>query len=200
MSIKAVAQFTGLHWTTVKQIEKTYLLKKHKKPSLKNARYLGIDEVYLGRTLGYITVVRDLESGAVLFIGKGKGGDALKAFERRIRLKAKQIKAVTMDMSNAYSAWLNKVLPQAEIIYDHFHVIKLMNERMDNLRRNTMNKLSEEQKKELKGKRFLLLRNQENLSEDATKELKKLCVEFEDLGTTSMMKEFLRNIYKMACY
>jgi transposase len=198
MSISAVAQFTGLHWTSVKEIEKTYLLKKHKKPALRKVRYLGIDEVYLGRKLDYIAVVRDLESGAVLFIGKGKGGDALEAFEKRIRSKAKQIKAVTMDMSNAYSAWVSKILPESEIIYDHFHVIKLMNDRMDNLRRSTMNKLAEDQKKELKGKRFLLLRNQENLSRTATEELKNLRLEFEDLGTTSMMKEYLRNIYKMA--
>ena len=198
MSISAVARFTGLHWESVKEIEKTYLLKKYKKPRLGEVQYMGIDEVYLGRTLGFITVVRDLESGAVLFIGKGKGGDALELFQKRIKSKAKQIKAVTMDMSNAYSAWVANVLPEAEIIYDHFHVIKLMNDRMDGLRRSTMNKLAEKQKKELKGKRFLLLRNQENLSCEAAYELKKLRFEFQDLGTASMMKEYLRNIYRMA--
>jgi len=46
-----------------------------------------------------------------------------------------------MDMSSAYSAWVGKVLPDSDIVYDLFHVIKLMNERMDNLRRSTMNKL-----------------------------------------------------------
>ena len=173
MSIQAVAKFTGLHWDSVKQIEKSYLLKKYKKPRLGEVQYLGIDEVYLGRTLGYISVVRDLQCGAVLFIGKGKGGDALEPFTKRIRSKAKQIKAVTIDMSNAYRSWVTETLPAAEIIYDHFHVIKLMNQRMDGLRRSTMNKLADEQKKEL---RF----------------------EFEDLGTASMMKEYLRNIYKMA--
>ncbi|MFQ3224306.1 MAG: transposase [Lentimonas sp.] len=190
--------FTGLHWDSVKQIEKTYLLKKHKKPALTQVRYLGIDEVYLGKKLGYITVVRDLLSGAVLFIGTGKGGDALQAFRKRIGRKAKQIKAVRVDMSNAYSAWVAEVLPHSEIFYDRFHVIKLMNERMDNLRRSTMNKLAEEQKKELKGKRHLLLRNQENLPNEAARELKKLRFEFEDLGTASLMKEYLRNSYRMA--
>jgi transposase len=142
--------------------------------------------------------VRDLLSGAVLFIGTGQGGDALQAFRRRIGRKAKQIKAVRIDMSNAYSAWVTEVLPHSEIIYDHFHVIKLMNERMDNLRRSTMNKLAEEQKKELKGKRYLLLRNQENRSNEAVRELKKLRFEFEYLGTASLMNEYLRNIYRMA--
>jgi transposase len=95
--------------------------------------------------------VRDLLSGAVLFIGTGQGGDALQAFRKRIGRKAKQIKAVRIDMSNAYSAWVAEVLPHLEIIHDHCHVIKLMNERMDNLRRSTMNKLAEEQKKEVSG-------------------------------------------------
>ena len=73
-----------------------------------------------------------------------------------------------------------------------------MNERMNNLRRSTMNKLEDEQKKELKGKRFLLLRNEESLSTDAAEELKKLRFEFKDLGTASLMKEYLRNVYRLA--
>ena len=198
MSISAVAELTGLHWDTVKNIEKVYLARKYAKVSLRSVRRLGIDEVYLGRKFGFITVVRDLEKGTVLFVGKGKGGDALEPFKSRLRRRAKQIQAVAIDMSNAYAAWLKEVLPDSEIVYDHFHVIKLMNQRMDKLRRSTMNKLEEEQKKELKGKRYLLLRNQESLSAQAKQELKKLRLEYADLGTASLMKEYLRNIYRIA--
>ncbi len=198
MSITAVARHTGLHWQSIKDIEKTYLSRKYHKVRLGAVRWLGIDEVYLGGRLGYITIVRDLQRGSVLFIGKGKGGDALKPFERRIRKKARLVEAVTIDMSNAYAAWISVVLPDAQIIYDHFHVIKLMNERMDGLRRSTINKLAQEQKKELKGKRYLLLRNQEKLSAEAANDLKKLRFEYKELGTASMMKEYLRNIYKLA--
>lgn len=198
MSISSVADLTGLHWQTVKEIEKRYLAKKYAKVRLGALRYLGIDEVYLGRIFNFITVVRNLETGDVLFIGKGKGGEALEPFRRRLRSKAPQIEAVAIDMSNAYAAWLSEVVPDAEIVYDHFHVIKLMNERMDALRRSTMNKLLEEQKKELKGKRYLFLRNQENLKIEAAQELKRLRFEYKDLGTASLMKEYLRNIYKLA--
>ena len=198
MSIRAVAQLTGLHWQSVKNIEKTYLAHKYSKPSLRTVKRLGIDEVYLGRKLGFITVVRNLENGAVLFVGKGKGGDALEPFKSRLRRRAKQIEAVAIDMSNAYAAWMGKVLPNAEVVYDHFHVIKLMNERMDTLRRTTMNKLEEEQKKALKGKRFLLLKNYESLKDSAKEELEKLRLEYKDLGTASLMKEYLRNIYRLA--
>lgn len=112
MSIRDVARFTGLHWDTVKDIEKAWLEKKYKRIRLNEVSILGIDEVYLGKKLGYITIVRDLESGAVLYVGKGKGVDALKKFRKRIKRQAKHIVAVAIDMSNAYSAWVNEVLPQ----------------------------------------------------------------------------------------
>ena len=198
MSIRAVAQFTGLHWQSVKNIEKAYLAYKYAKPSLRKVKRLGIDEVYLGRKLGFITVVRNMENGSVLFVGKGKGGDALEPFKARLRRRANQIEAVAIDMSNAYAAWIEQVLRTAEVVYDHFHVIKLMNERMDALRRATMNKLEEAQKKALKGKRFLLLKNYESLQASAKEELQKLRFEYKDLGTASLMKEYLRNIYRLA--
>ncbi|VGO19566.1 ISL3 family transposase [Pontiella sulfatireligans] len=198
MSISAAAKFTGLHWETVKNIEKAWLKKKYKRVRLDDVAYLGIDEVYLGKRLGYITVVRDIDSGAVLFIGKGKGGDALKKFRKRIKRKAKQIKAVAIDMANSYSAWVAEVLPDADIVYDHFHVIKSMNDKLNTLRRSTMNRLEDDQKKELKGKRFLLLRNEESLSEESKEELEELRERFEDLGLASAMKEYLRNIYRIA--
>ena len=88
---------------------------------------------------------------------------------------------LVQTMSNAYAAWLREVIPQAQIVYDHFHVIKLMNERMDALRRKTMNELAEEQKKELKGKRYLLLRGQENLTPNAEEDLQKLRLQYKDL-------------------
>ena len=198
MSIKDVAELTGLHWETVKNIEKKWLEKKYKRVKLGEVRYLGIDEVYLGKKFKYITIVRDLISGSVLFVGKGKGRDSLKKFRKRLKRKAHQIKGVAMDMSNAYSAWVAEVLPDADIIYDHFHLVKLMNDRMNQLRRSTMNQLEEDQKKELKGKRFLLLRNEENLDTEAQEELKKIRETYADLGVASAMKEALRNIYKMA--
>ena len=73
-----------------------------------------------------------------------------------------------------------------------------MNERMDALRRSTMNALEAEQKKELKGKRYLFLRNEETLDPKASQELKKLRFEYQDLGTALLMKEYLSNIYKIA--
>lgn len=88
----------------------------------------------------YITVVRDLETGEVLYVGDGKGVKALEGFIQRIRRWRKHIRYVCMDMSNAYAKWVLENLPDAEIVFDHFHVIKAMNDRLDRIRRRTMSK------------------------------------------------------------
>lgn len=198
MSIRAVARFTGLHWETVKNIEKEHLKRKYKRIRLKDTTVLGIDEVYLGLKMGFITVVRDLESGAVLHIGKGKGYEALAKFRKRLKRHRGRIKAVCIDMAGAYSAWVKEVLPDADIVYDHFHVIKMMNKRLDDLRRRTMSELCADQKKNLKKTRWIWLKNIEKLSEAAQSDLEELREQFSDLGTASAMKEVLRNIYRMA--
>ncbi len=178
MSISAVARFTGLHWETVKNIEKEHLKRKYKRIRLKDTTVLGIDEVYLGLKMGFITVVRDLESGAVLHIGKGK----VAKFRKRIKRHRGRIKAVCIDMSGAYSSWVKEVLPDADIVYDHFHVIKMMNKRLDDLRRRTMSQLCADQKKSLKKTRWLWLKNIENLSEEAQSNLEELREQFSDLA------------------
>ena len=69
MSIKAVANYYGLSWSTIKDIEKSHLKKKYKHVNLREVKAIGIDEIFMGKTLGYkgyLTIVRDLETGAVL--------------------------------------------------------------------------------------------------------------------------------------
>ena len=83
----------------------------------------------------YLTVVLDLVSGAVVFVGDGKGADALKPFWKRLRRHKAKIKAVAMDMSPAYHEAVSTHLPRATIVFDHFHVIKLFNEKLSDLRR-----------------------------------------------------------------
>ena len=83
----------------------------------------------------YLTVVLDLESGAVVFVGDGKGADALKPFWKRLRPSGAKIEAVAMDMSAAYREAVRRTCQGAVIVFDHFHVIKLFNEKLSDLRR-----------------------------------------------------------------
>jgi len=198
MSISALAKYFNLPWRAVKNIEKRHLKKKHRKIKLKNVRIIGIDEICVSHKRGvekFISIVRDLSSGAVLYVGKGRSVESLSSFTRSIRMSKCKIEAVTMDMSRSYESWAKKVLPDAELIFDHFHLIKLMNDKLDKIRRRTATKLNEEQKKKLKNQRFLFLRNVEDLSADAEKLLRELREDFKDLGDAHMMKEYMRSIY-----
>ncbi len=196
MSISALAKYFGLHWTTVKEIEKKHLKKKYKKVPLSAVRVIGIDEIYVGKNR-YLTVVRDLDSGAVLHIGEGKGADSLEKFAQRIKRSSCRIETVAVDLSAAYTSWTKNNLPDATIVYDHFHVIKLMNEKLNKIRQRTMSELEEEQKKGLKNKRFLLLKNVENLDTDEGSSLELLRENYQELGDASILKESLRNIYSL---
>ena len=197
MSIQAVADYLNLQWNTVKEIEKRHLKKKYKNIKLKNIHYIGIDEIHIGST-GFLTIVRDLEKGNVLHIGDGKGCDSLSAFASKIKRNKLKIRAVSLDFGRPYTKWAKENLPDAEIVYDHFHMIKLMNDKVDKIRRATMNKLEDEEKKKLKNKRWLFLRNIENLKDETKEELEELKLIYDELGTASMMKESLRNIYSIA--
>lgn len=151
MSIKAVAAYYQVDWKTVKQAEKTVLERRYRTIRLAEVRLIGIDEIYVGHKR-YKTVVRDLESGRVLHVGDGKGGDALEDFRRRLSHSKAAIQAVAMDMSGGYAAWVRETLPEAQIVFDHFHLVKLMNERVDKVRRRTVASLEEDERKALKKK------------------------------------------------
>ena len=149
MSISAVAKYYGVDWKTVKSAEKRCLQRRYRTIPLKDVRTIGIDEIYVGHKK-YKTIVRDLEHGQVLHVGDGKGGDALKGFWRRLSSSKATIRAVAMDMSSGYAAWVREKLPDAEIVFDHFHLIQLMNERVDKVRRRTVAALEEDESKALK--------------------------------------------------
>ncbi len=116
-----------------------------------------------------MTVVLDLESGAVVFVGDGKGGDALEPFRKRPRRCRAKVEAVAMDMSPADRDAVATYLPKATIVFDHFHVIKLFNDKLPDLRRSLYHQADEAHKEALKGSRWLLLRAQRTSTPSATR-------------------------------
>jgi transposase len=102
-----------------------------------------------------------------VFVGDGKGTDALKPFWEKLGRRKKKIQSVAIDMSPAYTKAVHDNLPKATLVYDHFHVIKLYNEKLSDLRRTLYRETKEaDMKAMLKGTRWLLLKNSENLSEE----------------------------------
>ena len=199
MSIRAVANYFHLRWHTVKDLEKRDLKRKYSRIQTTHVKAIGIDEIYVSRAnkeSKYLTIIRDLESGSVIHIGDGKGTDAIHGALRKLR-RAK-LRLVTMDMSNAYYNWFNKYFPKVKIVFDHFHVIKLVNEKVDKVRRRVVSKMGEVQKKQLKGLRFVFLKNYEHLEEDRKSILRNMRGDYQDLGDVCMFKESLRQIYQKA--
>lgn len=144
----------------------------------------------------FLTIARDLRSGAVIHVGEGKGVSALAGALKK--LKKSKLKIVTMDMAYAYSTWISQNFPQAHIVFDHFHVVKLMNDKLDKVRKRVTSKMDAAQQKQLKSLHFIFLKNSGDLSEDAKSILRNMRGDFQDLGDAYMFKEALRTIYTRA--
>ena len=131
-----MAKHTGLAWYTVKEIEKSYLEKHYTKPRLKDVKYLAIDEFAVHKGHRYMTVVMDLESRQVLYVSKGKKASSLDVFWKQLKRSGAKVKAVAIDMSPAYIQAISENLPKAKMVFDWFHIVKLINDKLSALRRN----------------------------------------------------------------
>ena len=199
MTIRDVAVHLGVGWDAIKDIQKRDLSRRYAKPKLKHLRRIAIDEIAVAKGHRYLTVVLDLDSGAVVFVGDGKGADALKPFWKRLRPSKAKIEAVAMDMSAAYRGAVSAHLPGAKIVFDHFHVIKLFNEKLSELRRALHREATDVMHKEvLKGTRWLLLKNPENLDaeKDEKRRLEEALALNKPLATAYYMKDDLRRFWE----
>jgi transposase len=197
-TIQDVARHLQVSWDVIKDIQKRYLLRHFAKPRLKHLRQIAIDEISIGRGQRYLTVVLDLESGAVVFVGPGKGTAALEPFWKRLRRSGAKVRAVATDMSPAYTLAVHDNLPKALHVFDRFHVMKLYNEQLAQLRRDVQRSIEDvEQRRLLKGTLWLLLKNPENL-DPAKNERQRLQHALRingPLATAYYMKEDLREFW-----
>jgi len=198
MTIQAVSRHLDVSWDLVKGIQKSNLNKRYRLPKLAKIKRIAIDEIYQGKKMGYLTIVMDLQSGAIIFVGDGKGADALIPFWRRLKKSGTQIEAVATDMGPAYISGVKANLPDATLVFDHFHIIKLFNEKLTKLRRDLQREAENgPDKLALKGTRWLLLKNPDNLDDtrDERQRLDEALKLNEPLAAAYYMKEELRNIW-----
>ena len=195
MSLQDVARWAHLGWDTVKSIVKADLARRFANVPLHEVRRIGVDENYLGKKAKYVTLVVDLDSGRVLWVGKGRGKEALEGFWRRLKRSGAQIEAVACDMSGAYWSAINEHLPGAAIVFDHFHIIKLANEKIDEIRRGLQRTLELDGQKFIKGTRYLLLYGKENLPPEKRPKLEEALAYNEPLSKAYYLKEELRQLW-----
>jgi len=194
MTIMDVSKLLGISWVAVKSIEFDYLEKKYKYIDFTKVENIGIDEIWTGSA--FLSIVRDMDDGRTLHVAEGKDGACLGEFTKQLKKECVELKNICIDMGAAYTKWAKDYFPNAVIIYDKFHIIKLMNEKVSQVRRKVMNELDEEDKKELKGQRYLLLRNEEGLAEKSKEKLDLIRNTYKDVGEMSVFKECLRRVYK----
>ena len=199
MTLRDVARHLNISDWMVRDIEKRWLGKHFAKPPLKGLRHIAIDEISTKKGHKYLTVVMDLQSGAVVFVGDGKGADALNPFWTSLKASHAKVEAVAIDMSAAYYQAVTQNLPEAAIVFDWFHIVKLLNDKLSQLRRDLYREATDQLQREvLKGIRWLLLKRSENLDEDRN-ELERLRAALklnESLAAAYYLKEDLRLLWE----
>lgn len=159
-TIQDIAWFLNVSWDVVRNIQMEFLQKEYGNPDLSGLRFISIDEFATHKGQVYKTIVVDLETGRIVYVGEGNGKASLKAFWEKLGDNKSKIEAVCTDLSSAYTNAVTENLPNASLVVDHFHVAKLMNEKVDLLRRQLWHAEKDVNKRKIiKGTRWLLLRN-----------------------------------------
>jgi transposase len=196
MTLADVSDLTWLGWDTVKGIVQKHLQRDYSRPSLKTLKYLAVDEIYVGKRKKFYTLVLDLETGRIVWVGHGRGQAALGKFWRRLRLSKAKIQAVAMDMSGAYWTAVLEHLPGAAVVFDRFHIMKLMNEKLDELRRVLVREATGVMRQTIKGTRYLLLTRAANLEKEKLPKLEDALKLNEPLSQAYYLKEELSLLWE----
>jgi len=200
MTISAVAKHFGLRWETVKNIDKAHLqdtLPSLIPEELTNLKYLGVDEVARAKGHDYMTLVYDLGSGQLVWVHAGRTAEVFSQFLKALPNTTKQgILAVAMDMGLAYQKAVRDDLPNADIIFDRFHVMQNFCKAMDNQRRAEFRKADDVQKELITGSRYLLLKNANKLNEAQNNKLQTLLHENKNINSLYILKEQLQTLWQ----
>jgi transposase len=197
-TVRAVARHLGVSWDLVKEIHRRHLKRRFSKPRLRHLRVIAIDEVNIGRGR-FLTLVLDLKSGAVVYVGEGRTEAALEPFWRRLRSSRACVEAVAIDMSNTYRAAVRKNLPKAVVVFDRFHIMKHFNKKLSEYRQVLQRTASPDQRSAMRGTRWLLVMNKETLVDNYPErigDLERALQLNRPLATAYYLKEVLRHFWQ----
>lgn len=156
---------------------------------------LGFDETSRRKGHQYVTVAVDLEERRVLHVVKGKDANTIKEIQRYLetkRVDCKQITQASIDLSPAFISGIKKSFPEASITFDRFHVVKLLNEAMDTVRRQERLEYDA-----LKGHKYTFLKNPEKLSSKTQNELAEMITLYPTLGEAYRLKVLFNELWEM---
>ena len=198
MSIERVAAMNRLSWDQVRRMEMVYLKRLvDKHPPSKSIRAIGIDEVSVKKGHTYAIVVADLDQMRPVWMGfGGRKEEHLDAFYKGIGLKtSNMIKIAVMDMWKPFRNSTETNAPQAEIIYDKFHILQHLNQALDEVRRIEYKRVQGKERQYIKGQRYTLLSHKENLDLKGKRALNQLLKINKRLHKAYLLKESFAQLW-----
>lgn len=197
-SRKAVSTLLRVTWRTVGRVIRR-VVSQHLdagRDRLEGLKHIGIDELSYRRHHEYVTVVVDHERGVVVWSSKGKNSDTLRAFFEQLGPeRSAEIESVTIDMSGAYIKAVEEMVPDARLIFDRFHVQRLVQDALDETRRDEVHAAeTKEERKALKGTRWSLLKSPWNLTDADHQTLEELEQANRTIFRGHMLKEAFAGI------
>ena len=198
LPISQVASLTGLHWHSIKEIDRRRLEAEVGAFDAGPVRRLAMDEFALHKGHRYATVVIDAERKRVLWVGYGRSRETLRPFFKLLGAQCEHIEAVAMDMNSAFDLEVKANCPNAEVVYDLFHVVaKYGREVIDRVRVDEANRLRDDKpaRRVVKTSRWLLLRNRENVPARQAVQLDELLAANRALLTVYLLKDDLKQLW-----
>lgn len=197
-SIRDVAKELHLDWKTVKALEKQYMREQVRRAGNPASKVLGIDEVSLRKGHTYRIVVSDLERRRpIWFGGKDRSEESLNLFFEWLGPKKSQrIRLVVMDMWKAFHNSTREHAPQVAILFDKFHVMRHLNEALDKVRKREYTRVSEKDRRFIKGQKYTLLSRNDNLSTEGRVALKMLLKANKRLNIAYLLKESFSQLWE----
>lgn len=198
LPIKHISELVGLHWHTVKTIDKRRLAREVLEPDWSNVRRLVMDEFALFKGHRYATVVADASTHQILWIGEGRSREAIRPFFIQLGEYCQQIEAVAMDMNTAFDLEVQAHCPKAQVVYDLFHVVaKYGREVIDRVRVDQADQLKDDQsaRRRVKRGRWVLLKNRDNLTDKQAGYLDELLESNKELMTVYLLREQLKEMW-----
>ncbi len=195
--VSPVAAQWDLPPETVRRMDKRVLRRWAAARPRTPRRYLGVDEIFLGKTVKFLTVVSDLETGEPLWVGLERKRVTLDRFfaEALPLARRRAVRTVCVDMWEPFRLSLQEHLPHARIVYDKFHVLRHASEAVDETRRAEFFRQGAEARGLIRGKRWLLLRRWANLDWEERETLRDLFALNRRLAKAYLLKEQLAQLW-----
>jgi len=196
MPVAQVSRLTGVSDDKIWRLLEKYIRDAFDQRSFEGITHIGIDETSSRKRHDYITLFVDLIKRQTMFVADGKDSHTVHDFRDVVAIKGgdpEQVKEICCDMSPAFIKGVTEAFPKAHLTYDRFHVMKIVNEALDKVRREESSGL-----KILKGTRFLFLKNSGKLRESERLKLKEISMSnaLEKTMKAYRYKELFQEIYQ----